>query len=63
MNETPALTIAAENRRLKADIKKLHAHAHAKHEHGWGQLLDALLNPEEGWDVDTFIEMDNEDTP
>ena len=50
----------AEVERLRAGIEALHAHAHRTHDHGWGQLLDAVLHPN-GEDLPEYIAMHEAD--
>ena len=59
--ERDVLNLLAEVKRLRAGIEALHAHAHRTHDHGWGQLLDVVLNPD-GEDLAEYIAMHEADS-
>lgn len=49
--------------RLREEIGLLHAYAHRTDDHGWGQLLDALLHPDDDLNVIMLIEPDEDPLP
>lgn len=53
---------SGEEERLREGIAKLATHAHRTHDHGWGQLLSVVMDPD-GEELSDYIAMHEEDNP